>query len=260
MFSVHYRPIALALSIVTAPTWAHAAALDFFGRDPGPGETTRLADTPEADQARAAFREHIGSGRIESFEGFSDGTFAWTQQSDGTWTQGRELAFSGRFGPTAAPVTTTLTAFLGTVVETPAGTNGYGRYPTHGDKFFHSTANRVSLEFHDPIRAFGFDLVDLGDYTGDMVIDVYRGDMLLHAYTIAHAEAGAGGDVQFGGIVAEYFEPFTKVVFRNATADDNVFAIDHLIAGGATVVPVPAALPLLGTGIAALAWLRRRRG
>lgn len=246
----------LAIGVALIPGFANAAAVEFFGQDAGIGETSRPATTPEADGARASFLEQGNTAFIESFERFEDGAYPY-RTPDGRWNGG-SLSFSDGAGDASGAPMATMTTTRGTVVDQPNGTNGYGRYPTDGDKFFHTGAGQISLTFDRPIHGFGFDGIDIGDFRGELTIDIYTGEKLLHAFTLDEVVGGEGGDVLFWGVF-DGENPFTTVVFGNSNPLENgegdVFAMDGLT----VVTPVPAALPLLGSGIAALAWMRRRR-
>lgn len=249
--------IAFVAAVALSTTFGDAGAATltpFFGQDLGRGETERLSSTPNADAARNAFIRTTGSGHVESFEGIADGSFAATQDANGTWTLGRDLAFSGSYGSDTPRVTGSIAARTGTFVEQPTGTNGFGRYPTDGDTFFHSSADQIVIEFDREVVGFGLDIIDIGDFDGQLTVDVYNGMELVHALTIAHAVDTQGGDVLFWGIV-DHLNPFTKLVFNNNSLNSDVFAIDNAL----VVTPVPAALPLLATGFAGLIWMRRRR-
>ncbi len=253
MITLSIRRTAVAAALLLSPGVANAAAVPFFGHDLGLGENTRLTATPNSDAARTAFIAEVGGGQLESFESLEHGGWAATQQTDGSWTLGRELDFAGSFGTGGGNVTGTFSARTGTVHELPSGTFS-GRYPTHGDKFFHSQADEITFVFDQAIHGFGFDGIDLGDFSGQLTVDIYDGDNLLHAITVPHAIDGLGGDVLFWGF-ADIENPFTKVVFSNTNPGGDVFAIDQML----IATPVPGALPLLATGVAALVWARRRR-
>lgn len=246
-------------ALASAPLTVNAATV-YFGEDAGLGETARLSATPNADAARSAFTGRLNAGRTEGFEGFANGSYAYTYDAGtSTWTPGVTLPFATGFGGGSA-IGATLTARTGTVVEVPTGTNGFGRFPTEGTKLFHTNANPVIIEFDREIAAFGFDGIDVGDFNGSMTVSTYRGTELLKTLTIAHTLNGIGGDVLFWGIV-DVVDPFTKVVFGNTAANSDVFGLDRLIVATASqvVTPIPAALPLLASGIVGLAWARHRR-
>jgi hypothetical protein len=257
MINAIWRTGILALAIAALPTVGDAATVPYFGQDAGSGESARLSATPNADDARAAFvaagEAAGGLASVESFERFDNGSFPY-RTPDGRWDPGVKLRFGGGVGEFNGGPTATMVSTRGTVVAQPQGTNGFGRYPTDGDKFFHSSAEQISFGFDRQIRGFGFDGIDIGDFRGELSIDLFEGEKLVRAFTLDQVAGGKGGDVLFWGFFSGQ-SSFDKVVFGNTNADSDVFAMDGLT----VVTPVPAALPLLGSGLAALAWMRRRR-
>lgn len=250
-------PIAILAGTVTlAPSVASAKMVEYFGQDEGLGETSRLTATPKSDAARADFLENDGATFVESFERFEDGSFPY-RTPDGRWDPGVQLRFGDGPGGSEGGPTATMITTRGTVVDQPTGTNGHGRYPTDGDKFFHSGAGEIRLQFDRALHGFGFDGIDIGDFRGELSVELRNAQKLVHAFTLDEVVGGEGGDVLFAGVF-DRENPFDTVVFNNSnplTGDGgDVFAMD----GMTVVTPVPAALPLLGSGLAALAWFRRR--
>ncbi len=245
------------MGVLMMPAIAMAAPLVYFGEDLGLGEHARLDSTPNADHARNQFGGLILEGAMESFESFAPGTYAWTYDSGaGTWTPGNTLPFANTIGSPSTPISGTIYADTGTVIEVPTGTNGFGRYPTDGDKLFHTKAETVTFDFGREVYAFGFDGIDVGDFGGQLSVSTYYGDTLLQTLSIAHVLESMGGDVFFWGIV-DKDSPFTKIVLNNSNGID-VIGLDRIIVG-TLVTPIPAALPLMAAGVFALGWMRRRQ-
>ena len=132
------------------PTHVSAVPATFFGEDLGLGEYTPLSSWPNAAAARAAFLSTLVSGvGTENFESYGAGVGAPLP----VWFPG-------------AGVVATLQG-NGVIVEVPSGqTNGFGRYPTSGTKFWESS-DVFNITFSAPIAAFGFYGVDIGDFRGE---------------------------------------------------------------------------------------------
>lgn len=131
----------------------------FFGEDLGLGEGTRLPSTPNANAAQASFLSNLRGAGTEDFEGIAVGT-----------TTPFDITFPGS-------LTTTITATLedsGSVQSIPTGTNGVGRYPTSGDRFFNDVSSELDVIFDTEIAAFGFKGIDVGDFGGQIIANIKR--------------------------------------------------------------------------------------
>ncbi|MEM1412104.1 MAG: PEP-CTERM sorting domain-containing protein [Pseudomonadota bacterium] len=188
--------LALALGLAASAQ----AQQTFFGEDTGQGDTTPLASTPNADQARANFLAALATSfGTEDFEGFDDADVA-------------PLVVDFTVG------TATLTGGGGFVEEIAMGlTNNDGRYPTSGTKYWDTDRN-FTITFSEPIRAFGFSGIDMGDFNGRLSF-TYGSEII----DIPHTVNGVSGSVLFFGIIAD--DPFTTVSFANSDAGD-VFGFD----------------------------------
>ncbi|RMH04982.1 MAG: hypothetical protein D6704_10215 [Nitrospirae bacterium] len=134
---------------------AQAAPLTFFGEDLGLGEGTRLPAHPNADAAQAAFLSNLVGVGTEDFESFADGTSAPLT-----------LTFPG--------VGTATLMGSGNVNEVPTGTNGVGRYPISGTKYW-ETGSICNIEFSNPVAAFGFFGIDIRDFGGQVTLTLQNG-------------------------------------------------------------------------------------
>src|SRR5262249_45007412 len=169
-------------------------------------ETVRLKTHPNADAARAAFLAALIGAGTEDFERFADDT-----------TAPIVLNFPGVGGEV-------ITAVLhgngrGREVTDPDGTNGRGRFPISGTKYYES-ASIFSIEFTRPIAAFGFYGTDIGDFDGQVTITYTDG--LSTTVMIPHTRLGLGGSVIYYGFI-DVDHPFVSLTFGN-TSTGNVVA------------------------------------
>jgi hypothetical protein len=214
---------------------AQAVPVTFFGEDLGLGENTRLPATPNADAAQAAFLANLIGVGTEDFESIAPGTGS-----------GVVLDF-GVAG------TATLSG-SGFVNDIPApSTNGFGRYPISGDRFWDdaissgSGANLFTIDFSDPVAAFGFYLVDAGDFNGQIRLTLTNG--AVEVVDVPHTVGAPGGSVAYFGLI-DTDNQYTKVQFSNTASGSDAFGFDDLTVGSLQqVIPEPGAVALYGIGL-----------
>jgi hypothetical protein len=145
----------ISLALVTPVLVVYAAATEFFGEDLGLGENTRLASWGNATAAEADFLSHLSGVGTEDFEGFTDGA-----------TAPLSIDFAAAGNATIYG--------SGEIEAVPSGTNGFGRYPTSGDNYWEADQT-FYIEFTQPIAAFGFYGTDIGDFNGQIVVELVNG-------------------------------------------------------------------------------------
>lgn len=235
----------LAAAASLALTASAAEAQVFFGEDSDGDEFTRstLMASVNAENMFLAHLEGVGT---EDFETSAGGTPL-------------PLVFPGAG-------TATLQG-SGSVQTQGAGTDGTGRYPTSGVNYFETNAaGGFSIDFTDPVAAFGFYGVDIGDFGGNLALSFLNGAASVAMINVAHAVGAGGstgGNAFFFGYINE-MNPFTRVVFNLTEGPSNdVFAFDDMTIGSPEqvvgVVPEPMSIVLLATGLLGLAVLRLRR-
>jgi hypothetical protein len=231
------------------PPAATAAPITFFGEDPGAGENTVLAATPNADTAQAAFLSGLITPGIETFE---------------TRSGASPLAINFANG-----ITATLAGSGQVNVQANGATNGFGRYGVTNDggtdeRYWESGggANAFTLTFSAPVSAFGFYGIDIGDFDGQVTATTVGG--LNQVFNVGNSTNILGGSVLFWGVI-DPTASFTSIMFGNTGSGVDVFAFDDFTIGSpeqiidpGTPIPEPATMMLVGGGFVAAA-LRRRR-
>lgn len=255
MFRDHCAAIpAVALCLVAAGT-VSAAPQTFYGQDLGLGNNFRLPSHPIADAARDAFLASLAAGvPTETFEGIA-----------ATDAQLVPRNVSLTFGPQTA-----LLSGPGLVMDLPAPStanpvNGIpsGVYPISGTHAWLSSDD-FSISFDRAQVALGFYGVDIGDFNGQLTLDLVHADQTTTRVLASSGVTNNGGSVQYFGVLS-VDHPFVAVRFGNsAPVGYDGFVFDDLTIATAEqlAAPVPE-LPsgaMLFAGLAALAGMASRRG
>lgn len=241
--------VVAASAALAVPSTASAFSV-FFGEDINNSESTPIAAFPNASAAEASFLSNLIGVGTEDFEGFTDGT-----------TAPLALVFPGAG-------TATLSGGNGTVSSVAAGsTNGVGRYGVSPTNFWEVDAGGGSfvIDFSAPVAAFGFYGVDIGDFGGQLQLQLNdTANTLLTVNNTIGSSGSTGGSVLFYGIIiSDLTEQFSQVTFNMSTGQGDFFAFDDMTVGSReqAIVPVPAAGALLlsGMALAGITAVRRKR-
>lgn len=240
---------ALACTLFLAST-ACAAPLVFYGHDKGRGEDVRLTSTPNADAARAAFLGLVDNAVTEDFEHFEE--YAG-------YMSGLSLDFGIHGDSTLGSTDGNRSLWVDAVAL--GSTNTKGRFAISGLNYLQVSSNYFQLSFANPISAFGFHGIDIGDFRGHFEIEVIDSDGALTAYTLEDTYRSRGGGVLFWGIINDR-TPFSSIRFANSNAGTDWFGFDDMILASARAIPVsePGILGLLGLGVVMLGFMKRQKG
>jgi len=186
---------------------------------------------------------HLVGVGTEDFEGFSAGD-----------ESPQSLLFPGAG-------TATITGD-GEIQSVPSGqSNGFGRYATSGTNFWEVTGV-FEITFDEPVAAFGFHGVDVGDFNGQLTLTFENGSQQI--VTVPNTQNGAGGSVMYFGLI-DTENTFTKVTFGNTNSGTDYFAFDDMTIGSLEQVvgnPVPDAgssRALAALGLFALVGFARKQ-
>jgi PEP-CTERM motif len=231
---------ALASVLLTASVASYAAPILYFGEDIGDGENSVIA-SPNSDAQQAAFLAALINPGVETFEGMATGVPG-------------VVNFAG------AGVTATLSG--GTVISQADGTtNGFGRYgvtddPDENENFLETAGgtNAFTLTFSNPIAAFGFYGIDIGDFNGQVTVTTVGG--LNQLFNVGNSINTTGGGILFWGVIStSVAELFSSVTFGNTGSGDDFFAFDDFTVGSfeqVREVPEPESMLLFSMGLGLL--------
>jgi hypothetical protein len=225
----------------------------YFGEDLNNSASTPLASFPNATAAEATFLSFLTGVGTETFEAQSGG-------------QPLALSFPGAG-------TATLSGSSGSVIALPDGTtNGFGRYGVTGDvdsdeRYWEvnaGSAGDFTVTFSQPVAAFGFYGIDIGDFGGQLNLQTAGGsNVLLNVPNTQGSSGSTDGSVLFYGFIATTApETVTSIQFLTSTGQGDVFAFDDMTVGSLQQVTIPGvpepASVLVWAGLIGLAWARRR--
>ncbi|NEP72597.1 MAG: PEP-CTERM sorting domain-containing protein [Okeania sp. SIO2G4] len=243
--------VSSALAFGTIITFGNVPAQAFqifFGEDLNNSNSVPLASFPNASDAESNFLSNLVEVGTEDFEGFATGASGLL-----------DLTFPD------SDITATLSGGGGRIRSVPVGsTNGVGRYGTSGTNFWELStggSNNFQVDFDTAVGAFGFYGIDIGDFAGQLAVELSNGT--IETFTVPNTVGSFGstdGSVLFFGIVAEdHSEKFMSVDFLTTTGQGDVFAFDDFTVGDIEKTPEPASvLGLLALSALGTTFLKRK--
>jgi len=231
------------------PATANAGPVTFSGID-GNGSELALSSTPNSDAARNSFFSNLSGVGTETFESLSG-----------------SAPLNINFGA-AGTATINGSGTISTVV--PGNTNGAGRYSAPSltsSRFLEVDAGaNFNLTFSDPIAAFGFYGIDIGDFNGTVTLQLT--DTLNNVTNLAVPAAAsnfANASVLYFGFY-DLSTQYKQITFSTTSGSGDIFAFDDFSIGSTqqvvVSVPEPGSISLIGSGLSILAaagWRRKRK-
>ncbi|MFY7695316.1 MAG: hypothetical protein ACOVQK_03145 [Cyanobium sp.] len=217
----------------------------FTGVDPNGDRHVNLgcaSGCPNATAAETAFLAQLLGVGTETFESFAAST-----------TTPLLLSFPGAGNAT-------LSQGSGIIESVPAGTtDDNGRYGVSATKFLEVDANasfngnNLRIDFQNPVAAFGFYGIDIGDFNGTLRIATDNANIgTLNVPTAPLLLAD--GSVLFWGIITSPADgPISQLHFQATPGEGDVFGFDNMTIGSREQVdpnPAPAPLAIAGLPIA----------
>jgi hypothetical protein len=236
---------------------AHAYTT-FFGEDLNNSGATPLTTLTNSAGAQTTFLSNLTGAGVEDFESYSNGT-----------TVPLTINFAG-FGGSNLTATLGGSGAVGSV--TPGTTNGVGRYsiPSASSSKYWETdpgAGSVGITFGQKIAAFGFYGIDIGDFGGQLTVDLLDGATIIQTLTVNSTIGSNGstdGSVVYFGLIAENAgQQFNSIRFNTTNTSGDFFAFDNFTIAEqrqVTPIPEPASLALVAVALLGLGLSQRRRG
>ena len=170
------------------------------------------------------------------------------------------------------PITATLDG-VGRIGKLAAPINRSGRHPVSlpvgGDQYFDTNFEQLAFTVDfpdDPILGMGFFATDLGDFAGQIVLELTYEGGATESLLVPHELLPVSGianmfnaSLAFFGFTSDI--PITKVEFENQGGSLDRFGFDNLVvvtSSTTTPVPEPASMALLGSGLLCLGVRCRR--
>jgi len=245
-------------SVVAGATLPANAITTFFGEDLNTNsnpEQTPLSNFPNADAAENNFKSNLVDTGTEDFESFSEG-------------EGEPLSLD--FPRPGGTLNATLSGGSGEIESVTSGTtNGFGRYGTSGSNFWEvearsGTTNNFNISFNEPVAAFSFHGVDVGDFGGQLELELSNGT--TQTIDISNTIDSPGGSVLYqGAIVDRGKEIESASILTQNTGEEDLFAFDDFTVGTREQVQSSEPVPFEAEGTMGLValggfiWYRRRK-
>jgi hypothetical protein len=239
------KVLTAAVVIMLWGTAASAAPVTFFGEDVNTlGDPNQVSPTNSTAAKNSFFTNLVGVG-TETFD---------TAATPVGTTAPIAVAFPGAG-------TATITG--GGQVAT--GNDGNGRYAISSPNYYLAGTINFTINFSSAIAAFGFFGVDIGDFGGQLTLDLTDSSSIHHTLTVPNT-IGSGGSTSGSILYFGFFDTsltYTSVSFNNNSGGADLFAFDNFSVGSVSqvspAVPEPSTWAMLILGFAGIGFLAYRR-
>lgn len=229
---------AICAALLSITALAQAAPVVYFGANQSPGNAVSGAPAT----ARNSFLSNLSGVGSEGFEGFADDTGAPLN-----------LIFTGSSGSLAAQLTG-----QGAIDDI----NGAGRFnTTPAGGHFYAVSGAFVITFQTAVSAFGFYGTDIGDFEGELTIELTDAANNVTALALPSTLNSNNGALHFFGFI-DATTSYTRISFGNTQSRNDIFGFDDMVIGDRqqVVIPVsaPGTLALVGLGLVGLGLSRRK--
>jgi hypothetical protein len=223
---------------------------------PASAFTTYFGEDQSADSGAGALTNSIAAEQLflsnlsgagtETFESFADGDPA------------SNIIFPG-------VGTATISSTTGSVVEgliLDQNNTPVGRFPVLGSsKYYEVDDGTFTIDFAAPVAAFGFYGTDIGDFDGQLTLQL--NDTANTLLTVPNTLNGLNGSALYYGFIAAPGQTFTSLTFGNTNTGVDFFGFDNLTVGTlaqvTTSTSVPEPFTIIGTLVGGSAAIRMRK-
>lgn len=260
--SLKVMGLALGAALTVAAGAAHAAPTIYFGENETPNGLVSGAPL----DARNAFVAALSSYSTQGFESFTVPTYAANRPP-----RFNPLQIGPFTSSTITPISATLTApgvaTLDDAVSNAGSTTADRFNTTPGGANWWNSSGRLTIDFSAPVAAFGFYGTDMGDFGGEVVMELTpEGGGTPVTITLNTGINGPSGALLFAGFI-DPLVSYTSVTFANTVLNDPLdnFGFDDLIVADrgqiipSAEAPLPGTLPLIGLSMVGLLGMHRRR-
>lgn len=239
----------LSLSIAASlllciSTTSEAALITFFGEDFGGGRSN-------SDIAQADFLTHLANKGLTTIgtENFENSTVGAQAPLSLTFPAVSDATLNGQYG------------------RVRDNANG-GRWATSGTNYWAAATGDFSIDFSNPISAFGFYGTDIGDWGGALTLLLNFSNGTSHTLNVGNtlgSNSSTNGSLLYFGFYSENSNDIiTSISFLNDKDpndpdNDDAFGFDDMTIARHNPVPEPSTLLLFTAGLAGLAARARRK-